>query len=357
MAAEFRALGGIIENVRLGAGPHGRGLFVVDPARPARIRLPPRLLIAADDVVLEEDRLRIRPGADVDARTRSFFERFEESFSFGAGVRDEGRRILGERHDLPEDVQQHLLANEPPGARRFPPPTDDLILQWFKATRSAAMKLSADQRAAGQKARRVLVPVLELANHSSDYPYFASADGGLEISGHFKDEIFFRYSMTDSWQKFAVWGFASGEPVAYSIPVDISGRDGRILRIRRNVDDYEDLEGFAGPRIVSAGDRLALSHLVLGLRKSPGLPRRLFRRAMAEHGLDEPDELFDAIAHVNRLWFLKLLELLDDHPGRLAAEMRKSARLQLETLSFSIGARDATPPEAIASPESNDEET
>ncbi len=35
---EFRAIGGVADNVRLGIGPRGRRLFVVDPGKPASLR-------------------------------------------------------------------------------------------------------------------------------------------------------------------------------------------------------------------------------------------------------------------------------------------------------------------------------
>ena len=37
MLDEFRALGGVAENIRLGHGVFGRGLFPIDPAKPIRI--------------------------------------------------------------------------------------------------------------------------------------------------------------------------------------------------------------------------------------------------------------------------------------------------------------------------------
>jgi hypothetical protein len=337
MIGAFRALGGVVENVRPGIGPHGRGLFVIDPERDVRIRLPQHLLIDVDDVVIEGGRLTIRREAGIEASVRSFFERFEASFSFGAGAADEGRDILGALHALPDEIQEHLLADEPSQARRFPAPTDELVLRWFKDTRSAMWTPAPEGPAPGKTARRVLIPLLDLVNHSSAHPAFRPVDGALEVSGRFADEVFFRYSTKDTWQKFALWGFVSDEPLAYSIPLGIGEPGGPILHIRRNIGDFEDIAGFAGPKVERRGDVLALSHLVLGHRKMPGLPRWLFHRAMATHDVAEPDELFDAIAEVNRLWFRRLLELLENHQNPMCARMRTAARLQLETLSFSMG--------------------
>jgi hypothetical protein len=338
MIAEFGALGGLAENVRPGVGPHGKGLFVIDPAREVRIGVPAHLLIDTGDVALEDGRLIVRRDAAPEPAIRSFFERFEEHFSFGAGAAEEGRRVLHARHELPGAIQDHLLAGEPPEARRFPLPGDALLLRWFKDTRSVAARLPAEDRAAGgRKARRFLMPVMDLVNHSSAAAYFRTpVHGGVEMSGRFAGEVFFRYSMKDSWQKFTQWGFASDEPIAYSIPLDIGEPGGRILRVRGSIDDYEPLDGFAGPKIHRGGEIVALSHLVLGLRKAPERPRWLFRRLMAGQGIGDADDLFDMIAQLNRQWFLRLLDLLDDRQGEMIAEMRNAARLQLQALSCRV---------------------
>ena len=49
---EFRALGGTADNIRLGHGEFGRGLFPVDPAKPVVIDIPDNLLVATADMVL-----------------------------------------------------------------------------------------------------------------------------------------------------------------------------------------------------------------------------------------------------------------------------------------------------------------
>lgn len=48
----FRALGGVADNVRLRQGPHGWGLFVIDPEQPVRVVTPAHLLITPQDLRL-----------------------------------------------------------------------------------------------------------------------------------------------------------------------------------------------------------------------------------------------------------------------------------------------------------------
>ena len=60
----FRALGGVADNVQLRQGPHGWGLFVVDPEQPVRVFTPAHLLIAPQDLRLSRDgQVQVRPQA------------------------------------------------------------------------------------------------------------------------------------------------------------------------------------------------------------------------------------------------------------------------------------------------------
>ena len=74
MLEEFRALGGTVENVRLGQGALGRGLFVIDPGRPFLVRIPESLLVNVSDIVFENGVLKVAAGANVGARERKFYE-------------------------------------------------------------------------------------------------------------------------------------------------------------------------------------------------------------------------------------------------------------------------------------------
>src|SRR5271163_722956 len=85
---EFRELGGVAENVRLGTGSLGRGLFVIDPSKPAVLHAPESSLIPVDSLVLRDGQLttNVEP---LGARGRDFFERYERYFGWGAGGLDE----------------------------------------------------------------------------------------------------------------------------------------------------------------------------------------------------------------------------------------------------------------------------
>jgi len=61
-------LGGIADNIRQDFGPHGRGLFAIDPSQPVRIVVPDSLLFSIDDVVLVEGGLELAPSTGAPPR-------------------------------------------------------------------------------------------------------------------------------------------------------------------------------------------------------------------------------------------------------------------------------------------------
>lgn len=332
MVRDFRALGGVIENVRAGRGVHGRGLFAVDPSAPVRIFTPRNLLVDIDDVVMRDNRLTVEPGCALGPDEQRFFARFQDHFSFGAGAREDGWRVLAAQHAQPEAVQEYILSSAPAGKRRYPPASADAVLAWFKGTRS----LSTAPDSEGRR-RLVLMPVLELLNHSSMHAPFRTRADGIEVAGRFKDEILVRYSPRDTWQTFVAWGFVSPEPAAYSIGLDIGEPGGRKLRIKPGVPRAGGID--APPKVTLRADgALELSHVLMGLRPDPAMPRRRFAEAVSGQGIRDPIELFDIIAHINRSWFYRLMALCEPHDGPTLQGLRQAAREQLETLSFNFGA-------------------
>jgi hypothetical protein len=331
MLGEFRLLGGAADNVRLGSGPRGRGLFPADPSRDVRVVVPVNLLFQAADVVLNDrDELAIRPDASVGPRERSFFERFEKSFSYGAGGADDCFSVLQALHELPETVKEYLQPVKKEGVERFPAPTKDLVLKKFVETR----------RIADNK----LMPVLELANHSSDHPPFDtnSGLGPITLSGRFSEEVLARYTRQDTWRIFTSYGFVCTTPVAYSRPLKCQLREKR-LHIDGDYASVQQIDGILAPTVTRKDGAVVLSHLVLGSRKDLGLPKWVFYRLMRENGISRPEEFFDLVSHLNRSWFLGLLAAMEGFDGAMIKQLREAARVQLETLSFCV----ATPPLAL----------
>jgi hypothetical protein len=323
---EFRALGGIADNVRLGDGIYGRGLFPADPARPVSIHIPESLLIDTADVVFENNVFRVAARARAGAREKAFLENYEKLISWGGGGRAETERIFEQAQALPRELRHELRTEHLCGAW-FDDPSERLIQEKFISSRCI-----------GYKGRTVVMPFIDLANHGDSVDYDCSV--GIALRGTFSGEVLVRYSDTDSYGMFLAWGFACEQPLAMSVAA--SGRFGRTaLNIRRDFGDFKSPRGLWVPEVAAQGDALRLNYLMLGSRQYPRLCKTIFYRMMHERGLTGYEETFDIVQHFNRMHFLKLLAALEDVEGAMAQTLCLMARMQLQALSYSIGVRAA----------------
>jgi hypothetical protein len=322
---EFRALGGTAENVRLGEGAFGRGLFAVDPGAPVRLAVPQGLLVDAQSVVFENGALKLGPGACIGARERRFIEDYHAHLSWGGGGRAEIVRILEQAQELPKALRQELIVEHRCG-RWFEDVSERLVERQFVASRRIAWR-----------GGEVMAPILDLANHGGGATF--EAGDGLRLETTTAGEVQVRYSDTDAYGVFLSWGFAGEQTQALSI--ELVGEIGSTaLAIGRDFADTKTDKRPWVPDLDTGGGQAELDFLMLGHRLYPRLPRGIFRRVMRDGGMAGIDESFEAIQHVNRAHFLNLLGAVETLDGPMARTLRQMARHQLEALSFCVGARE-----------------
>jgi hypothetical protein len=318
MIDEFRALGGVAENVSLGYGPFGRGLFPVDPTRPINIRIPEDMLAATEHVVIENGVFRISPASSVSARVRAFIEAYERDFAWGPG-RLEIERFFAAMHELPEGVR--VLLTKKFGFGRFFDLSPELVKRWFFGTR--------DIECAG---RRVIMPIIEMANHGGTIHY--DTQSGVALNGSFAGEVLVRYcTPTDPLDMFLNWMFAPNEAMAFSLGMVVN-HGGRQIEIRRNFADYPQLPGVA-----IEGNKIVVGYLLLGYQQFPRLPKGSFRLAAASARFADPDELFDFIQFANRQGLFELLSAIEAIDLPAVPVLRTLVLSQLRALSWHFGAR------------------
>lgn len=324
MLAEFRALGGTAENICLREGPFGRGLFSIDPALPAAIRVPDNLLISTSDTRFENGAFRVAPEAKVGARERQFLEAYENDFSWGDGGRAEIERIFEEAQALPEELRARLQFEFYCGDW-FKNPSDALVEERFIATRCISYR-----------DRTVLMPIVEFANHGAGPTY--DCRDGIAVRGTFQGEILARYGSFDPQGMFTVWGFAVEQPQAFSIAV--GGKVGQTpVHIGRDLDNLQPSDKVWIPKSAMTGGEAKLDFLMIGNKYFPRLCRGIFYKIMREAGLSGFEEAFDTIQHINRLHFLDLLTAVDAIEGPMALTLRRMAHFQLQVMSYSYGVR------------------
>src|SRR3954453_19082156 len=188
---EFRALGGTVENVRLGQGVFGRGLFVIDPERPFLVRIPESLLVNVSDIIFENGVLKVAPAANVGPRERRFYEDYYAFISWGGGGREEIERIFEQAAELPHELRHKLFTKYVRG-EWFDEPSPALIQKGF-----------IDSREISFEGRRVMMPIIELANHGAVCSYDDA--NGLSLKGTAQDEITVQYVIADTLSMFVSW--------------------------------------------------------------------------------------------------------------------------------------------------------
>jgi len=323
MLDEFRALGGTADNIRLGNGALGRGLFPIDPAKPVLIHIPENLLIDSADASFENGLFRLVASSSAGARERAFLEDYENRFSW-AGGRDQIEQVFDAAQALSPELR-HELATEHRCGAWFGEPTPEHIQKQFLGSRCISYK-----------DRTVIMPIIELANHGASLSYAPS--DGLRLSGTVVDEVLVRYSDIDSYGMFLSWGFTCEQPQAMSIALRGNIGPSR-LHIDRVIGDLKPGQRVFMPRLSKVADGVDLDFLVIGNRQYPRLCRGIFYKLMRDAGMTGVEEAFDVIEHVNRTHFLGLIAALEDVEGAMARTLRQMARLQLQTMSYSFGVR------------------
>jgi hypothetical protein len=321
---EFRALGGTADNIRLGQGEFGRGLFPIDPARPVVIRVPENLLVPAEQMIFPGGVPRVGLHARTGKRERSWLNRYQEEFAWPAG-RDEILRKLELGRALPDPLR-HALLHELHCGVWFAEPTDKLI-----------QRLYFQARTIEHNKKIVVMPIIEMANYGPGAKY--GGETFVELQGAFPGEILVEYTQHDSLGLFVGFGFAVQRPIAFSIPLKGTFTS-EPLRVRGRFFGRSGSPQDWVPQFTKQTGEGVLMFLMLGNEQFPRLPKGIFFRLMRDAGYTGFAEAFDIIHHHNRLHFIKLLETLEGVDLPMAATLRSMARYQLRAMSFCYGVRE-----------------
>jgi len=79
---------------------------------------------------------------------------------------------------------------------------------------------------------------------------------------------------------------------------------------------------------------------MLGHARFPRLSKGIFYQLMDDLGEPNAEALFDQVRRFNIQQFLKLMEALDEHQGRLISTLRQMCRHQISAITHSIGTRE-----------------
>jgi len=324
---EFRNFGGRAENVMQRKGAFGMGLFPIDTSKPIDIYVPDKLLVATDNVELIDGKINIKDSSKYPDGYADWFIHYQNNYSWG----EEGRQNISDFEQglksLSDEIQVMLKRSGLYNAEaRFPEKDiEQELFQRFIQTRCIR-----------RKENRVLMPMIELINHSpSASPYNTSGDG-IEVGGLFESEVLARYSISDPIHRFFGYGINIPDPYGYSLNIRLVHRDQKIFVRGGGVN------GGLGkpPKVETNKNVLIVQHPLLASENAPKMPRTLFIQAFQQFNNVDANELFDQIHQRNTELLVELVRKLLTEKANIAGRLQKACLDQITALSHHIGKRD-----------------
>jgi hypothetical protein len=267
---------------------------------------------------------RVAAGANIGAREKAFLENYEREFSWGV-ARQETADLLQMIHDAPVELRE--LLGKPLNADGWLiEPTAKNIQERYLGSRVISCKPDV----------RVIMPIVELANHGHDTKY-KLRDNGVGLAGQFAGEILVEYQLTDPLGIFIGWGFPS-DSENFALSLYLGLEKARLVVKRDRVTANAAPVPFY-PEVSVQDGRITLSFMMLGHKKFPRLARGIFYKILRDAGRENPEEAFDFIQHTNRMKWCTILAASELAAAPLARLLRNVARQQLEAMSHNFGVR------------------
>ena len=323
---QFVSLGGLAENIRLGKGKLGRGIFPIDSSRRSKIITPANLLINRNQIGIHHGEIYVKNSSEFSSKERSFVE-----LNYNYAWKDGGNKCASEFLEyisiMPESVKNQLLdfgfiSNDLPSGY----PDENEVLKRF-----------IDERVVSFKGKEVLASIWDLVNHSSFSPPLRVTPYGVETPPiePSSEEILFKYSIKNSpigmWKKY---GFACDCVFAYSIPfnIDIGSQSLVIACAGQHGLVPKEQMGFS-----INGDTLSIKSLPVGCL-SNALPRENFKSILSSVGLSAAvaNRLFPKIHEANLRARRDLIASLQDSGTGAKAQLYKALMYEIELIENSV---------------------
>jgi len=324
----FRSFGGTANNVIQRQGSLGLGLFPIDPSQPIELHAPEHLLVPTDNLELRDGEIQIKNAQSFPEGYSDWYQKFQREYSWGAEANRSISEFEGELQKLPNSIQQALNRFLPiPIKQRLPGVNiEQEVFKRFLLTRQI-----------NWNDKQVLMPIIELVNHSPAQNTWSITDKGIGIGGQFKDEILVRYSASDPMHRFVQYGFTCEELMGFSMSVTLKHR-GRQIRVNGGIN----FSPFKPLPSAIQNERLVINKPLLGSKNRPRMPKALFAKSCEHFTGIEPNELFEQICHLNKTCIIKILKALHEYnfESTIKEQLRNTCLLQLDAISEHYGKRD-----------------
>lgn len=323
----FRSLGGVADNVVLGEGIFGRGLFSQDPNRPINMSIPNHMLCPTEWLAFDSDgMLKLAAECNWDNNLKSFYLDYQREYGIGGSLMHEMMQTQTEFYNLPDSLKA-MLAGFGMSKNLFDKPNQQSCLERYKCSRRVFFNDNL-----------VLMPLIELVNHDERSNKSFGKAPCLGISGKFTNEILVNYGMVgDAVLMFEGYGFSVPKPYTFSGSLGIN-LGPKSIKIARYVSLYKTIASTNVPMLKVEGDTIHLSCLVLGSVNDKSSPKKVFTKLMHTVGMPAniASSVFDGIVDQNKNFFLHLLEELKPLDGGVVEGLRNMARYQLIPLGVKV---------------------
>ena len=193
---EFRSYGGKAKNIIQKEGPLGLGLFPIDPTEPVDLFAPDELLVPIDNLELRDETLAIKDESSFPDGYGDWFRRYQSNYSWGAEGRENTLAHEEGLKDLPDTVQQMMKGVGLYNAdNRFPGnDVEQELMQHFIQTRCI-----------NRKDPRVIMPMIELLNHSPTAKSYDMGGNGTAVGGLYDSEILVKHSVSEPLRRLVAY--------------------------------------------------------------------------------------------------------------------------------------------------------
>jgi hypothetical protein len=324
LLAQFRALGGTADNVRIGHGVRGRGLFVESPQKPVRVFVPLQVLIPPQMLELTPaGEVRVMAGSGCRPDVAAFHEQYQRCLGWGAGGATTTLQHYQALCGLPDPLKAFLrILGCPDSLARLPSHAE----AWAAYCVSRQISVKGDSQ---------LMPMLDLINHAPTGAPFVVGPQGVNLTGIFEDEIRACYRrQLDAFHFYFNYHFAAPSPVVLSCEVQVDIPHYKALRVSRLDGLSRTQGGVRVPRASTRAHELQLSYVELVNRDQPARPRQVFIQLLSEQGLSHSraHALFDGLLEHNVHVFQSLSKACDSAKGQAAQDLKNLAGYQLDSL-------------------------
>lgn len=321
----FRDFGGTANNVIQRPGPFGLGLFPINPDQPSELRVPEHLLIPVKRVSLQDGAVVLKDESGFPKGYADWFQRFQADFSWGAEAQRTIENFENSLESLPTPFLKQLSLLGLHSRESHIPQTSNPQYAFDRFIKTRQIQHSK---------RLVLMPIIELINHSPGGTTWNMSGDGIAVAGTFKGEIMVRYSCSDPLHRLLQYGFNCQEPNGFSVNLQFKHRNLQIT-VKGGINH----QSMKPVKVASQHNQLIINQPLLGSFTSPKIPRALFRASLKDFKV-EADELFDQIQHLNRMAVIKIIRDLSSTKSSISNQLRIACMDQLAALSCHVGSQN-----------------